>query len=169
MRTRRGLTLMEVVIGTLLVGLVLASTLELVGPTVRSSRLAGEQLTAQALADQLADEITVLPYQDPEAHAGVIGPEAGETGENRSRFDDVDDYNGWSMPPQSVDGVAVSGLSGTWLISCRVVWVSAADAQTIAAAETGVKRVTISASLNGTVLARRVFLRTSGFDLARAE
>lgn len=169
MSTRRGLTLMEVVIGTLLVGLVLASTIELVGPTVRSSRLAGETLTARALADQLADEITALPYQDPTAHAGVIGPEAGESGTNRSRFDDVDDYHGWDASPQAADGTALSGLLGSWTTGCSVVWVRAADAQTVEAVETGVKRVTVSVSFNGTVLARRVFLRARGYDLARAE
>lgn len=169
MTARRGLTLMEVVIGTLLVGLVLAGTLELVGPTVRSSRLAGEQLTARALADQMSDEIAVMPYQDPTAHAGLIGPEAGESGANRSRFDDVDDYHGWTSTPQAADGTAIAGLSGAWSIGCSVAWVRAGAPTVVESAESGVKRVTVSVTLNGTELARRVFLRTSGFDLARAE
>jgi type II secretory pathway pseudopilin PulG len=169
MVARRGLTLMEVVIGTLLVGLVLAATLEMIGPTVRSSRLAGEKTLARWLADQMADEIAVLPYEDPTSHAGVLGRESGESPGSRTALDDVDDFRGWSAAPIRGDGNTIDGLSGTWSMSVSVEWVVPGDPNSVLSTESGVKRIIVTASLNGTVLAERVFLRTSGFDLARAE
>lgn len=169
MVVRRGLTLMEVVIGTLLVGLVLAATLEMIGPTVRSSRLAGEKSLARGLTDQLADEIAALPYEDATSHAGVLGRESGESASNRTDLDDVDDFRGWSAAPIRADGNNIDGLSGTWLMTVAVEWVRPGDPGTVESAESGVKRITVTASLNAVVLAERVFLRTSGFDLARVE
>ena len=41
--SRPGVSMMEVAIGTLLVGGVMATTIELIGPTVRSTVLAGDR------------------------------------------------------------------------------------------------------------------------------
>lgn len=164
---RRGITMMEVVIGTLLVGMVLAATLNIIGPTVRATKLAGDEVLAAQFVEELLAEIAAQPYRDPTDDAGVIGTEAGETGSNRSRFDDVDDYNGWTDSIQTTTGVARSGLKGSWTRGAKVVWIDPDDPATEVGADLGAKRVTVFVSLAGTRLATQTIIRTEGFDTSR--
>lgn len=166
-RTRRGITLMETVLSVLLVGGVLAATLQVVGPTARATQLAGDEALAIYLADELLQEIDAQPYEDPATLANTIGTEAGESAPgNRSSFDDVDDYHGWSGNVQNAVGVAMTGLSGTWTRSVTVVFVPLGAPNGSSLTDTGVKRVTVSVSKNGTVLATRRMLRTRSYDTA---
>jgi type II secretory pathway pseudopilin PulG len=164
---RRGITMMEVVIGTLLVGMVLAATLNLIGPTVRATKLAGDEVLAAQFVEELLAEIAAQPYRDPKDDAGVIGPETGETGSDRSRFDDVDDYNGWKDSIQTATGVARGGLTGSWARAAKVIWIDPDDPATEVGADLGAKRVTVSVSLGGTRLATQTIIRTEGFDESR--
>jgi hypothetical protein len=165
---RRGVTMMEVALGTLLVGGVLAATLNVVGPTVRSTKVAGDELLASALAGDLIDEIAAAAYEEPGA-GGSIGREDGENNGLRDRFDDVDDYHGWAGAPTTIAGDPVPGLGAGWLCSVEVVWVTPGDPGVGSAAETGVKRVRVRVSRNGVSLAERSILRTRSFDLSRAD
>lgn len=170
MRSRRGITMMEVAIGVLLVGGVLAATLQVVGPTVRSSRLAGDQTLASQFAHELLTEIALQPYQDADAHTTAIGPETGETGADRSRFDDVDDYHGWKDAITSATGVPRAGLQGNWERTVAVRWVSmTAPSGSVSLTDTGVKRITVEVRRNGILLAAESVLRTSGFDESRQQ
>lgn len=163
--TRRGITLMETVIGALLVGGVLASTLRLIGPTVGSSLLAGDEVVAAQIADTLLDEITCLAYRDPTDNNGLIGVNTGESA--RSTFDDVDDYNKWSATPQSKAGVVRPGLNGAWIASVAVRFAPEADPNGASLTDTGIKHITVTVTRNGVVLATRRVFRTRSFDTAR--
>jgi Tfp pilus assembly protein PilV len=165
---RRGVTLMETVIGSLLVGGVLASTIQLVAPTVRATGLAQDKLTAAALADSLLDEIAALPFQDPTDASNVNGPEAGETTGARKEFDDIDDYHAWNAPAQQADGSDIVGLGTGWTVSVGVEHVRANNPGIIVATRTGVKRIVVAVSRDGVLLAERAILRTSAFDNARS-
>lgn len=166
---RRGITMMEVVIGTLLVGMVLAATLNIIGPTVRATKLAGDQVLAAQLCEELLAEIAAQPYRDPTDDKGVIGPESGETGSDRSRFDDIDDYNGWKGDVQTRTGVSRTGLTGTWTRTAKVVWVDPDDPTTEVGTDGGVKRVTVNVSLGDTRLLARTVIRTEAFDRSREQ
>lgn len=96
--SRRGTSMAEVMLSTLLVGVLLLAALEVVGSSVRGVRVASEQIDAQMLADELMAEILAVAYSDPDATAQVVfGIESNEPGSpvNRVAFDDVDDYDGW--------------------------------------------------------------------------
>ncbi|MEM9372421.1 MAG: hypothetical protein AAGA55_02155 [Planctomycetota bacterium] len=169
MIARRGVTMMEAVIGTLLVGGVLAGTLGVVGPTARSSRLAGDVVIASYLAAEMLAEIEAQAFEDPDSADRAFGPEPGESGGNRSRFDDVDDYLAWSSAPQSTAGALTAGLSDGWLVSVGVVYANAGNPNADAAADTGIKRVTVSVTKNEVLLHQQSVLRTRGFDSAWEE
>lgn len=168
MPTRRGITMMETVIGALLVGGVVASTLRIVAPTVRATKLAEDRATAVALADELLDEIAAHPYEDPTAPTGTNGPESGETTGTRKAFDDVDDYHGWTAVPQQPDGAAMTGLGSGWAVRVGVRHVRPNDPTQVSASDTGVKHVIVQISRNGVVLAERSLLRTRAFDATRS-
>ena len=96
-RDRRALTLTEVVVSTMIVGLMTVAALDGLGSTTRSSELAGNRGIALGLADDLMAEILITPYSDPSGTA-VFGTEPGEAAP-RKNFDDVDDFNGWNRKP----------------------------------------------------------------------
>lgn len=166
MRTRRGVTMMETVLGSLMVGGVLAATLGLIGPTARSTELAGDQLTAAYLAAELLAEIEAQPFEDPRTDSRVFGPEPDETGGTRSKFNDVDDYHNWSGPPQSAAGVETSGLTGSWLIQVQVINVVAGNPAVASATDTGVRRIVVAVSRDARELHRTDALRSRSFETA---
>ena len=164
---RRGISMMEVAVGTLLVGGVLATTIELIGPTVRSTVLAGDRQLARTLADELLDEIANMPFGEPDGDTGVIGRDAGETPSKRSNFDDLDDYDGWIRHPQQRDGTALAGFDGSWQCSVEVRHVVLFSPQTTSASLTNAKRVTVRVKRSDVLLAERSIVRTKDFNAAR--
>ena len=139
---RSGLSLLEVVISTLIVGLVLVGALNTAGSVIRSQRMNAERLDANPLAAQLLSEIVANYYTDPEEPGGPIGLETGESASTRAEFDDVDDYDDWTAtPPEAKDGTVISGYAG-WT---RAVQINDADPTTgeSTGSETGVKRIRV--------------------------
>ena len=121
---RSGITLPEVVMSTIMVGVVLVAALDTVGAALRTSRSSVTRSEARRLAEELLEEVLALPYADPQGDA-VLGIEAGETdpAENRLGFDDIDDYLGWSaIPPQAPNGAAMTEHPG-WKRLVRVKYV----------------------------------------------
>src|SRR3954452_16140107 len=96
--TRHGLTLIEVVASTMIVGLMAVAALNALGAATKSSNSIGNRAVAAGLADELMSEIMMQPYSDPDG-AAIFGNESGESTSPRSAFDDVDDYNGWNASP----------------------------------------------------------------------
>lgn len=165
--TRTGITLIEVSIGTLLVGGVLATTLHLVAPTVRATHLAGDRLLAATLADDMIDEIAAKAFADPDYDNGSIGLDPGESGANRAGFDDVDDYNGWTAAPQTVAGDPITGIGDGWIVRVSVAHASPNNPGQVSASETGTKRILVRVSRHGVVLAERAAVRSRAFDESR--
>lgn len=140
----RGFTLLESLIAVLLVGLLMVAALNSVGATKRRESHSLDQLRGQQLAASLMNEILLQAYAEP-ATAAVFGPESGEAG-NRSLFDDVDDYSNWSAsPPTDRSGQLVAGFNG-WTLSAAVQWASPTTLAATTASNTGLKKVTVTAS-----------------------
>jgi len=139
---RHGYTLVEVVVSSLIVGVVLVGSMNVLGGSLRTNRVASSKAEGPNLAHQLMSEILALPYEDPEEPDGIIGQESGESGGSRVDFDDLDDYDGWNKnSPETKDGIPVSGADG-WE---RAVLVKHFDPSTggAIAADTGVKAITV--------------------------
>ncbi len=146
-RSRRGLSLAEVVVSTLLVGLLLTAALTSVGAAARSTLAAAEESEAVALARQLLDEITALPYEDPD-QLPEFGLESGETGPAGARTfcDDVDDYRNWDdSPPKDREGTEIPGYTG-WKRTAHVEKLHADDHKVMpdSRSDSGLRLVTVA-------------------------
>jgi len=160
---RRALTLVEVVLATVVVGVMMAGALATVSASQRASRAQADQALAQLLAQDLLDEIMALPYADASDTAVISGPALTEvaTG-NRSLFNDVNDYNGWSeAPPRRRDGTGIAGADN---LSRRVGvdFLTPNAWTTPSVTDQGVARITVSVMRGGGTIATAVGIRTSG-------
>ena len=95
----RGFTLAESLMATAVLALaVLAITQAIVSGQMQTYEALHDQ-RAVSLGEALVEEVLALPYADPEGAAGA-GPDTGES--NRSRFDNADDFEGFSESIGSV-------------------------------------------------------------------
>lgn len=157
---QRGVTLIELVMFIVLMGIAFGALMLALGQFTRTSAdpLASKQ--SLAIAEALLDEIELMPftYCDPDdANASTAtsaagcatlveagGPEAGESrGSNTTPFDNVNDYNGYQMLSGILDasGAAVAGLTQYKVTN---VTVSAADLGTITSASGNALRISVT-------------------------
>lgn len=107
-RSNRGIAYTEVLISAIILSILMVSALKLFSNLGRSQQNTVNEKIATQLASQMIEEIKVLPYRDPVA-TDEIGPGIDEIGPDRSAFDDIDDYDGWSaQPPQDKQGNPLS-------------------------------------------------------------
>ena len=148
-RLRKGISLAEVVVSTLLIGLVLSAALASVGAAARTTTAAAEGNDALGLAKQLLEEVLVLPYEEPSQTPG-FGPESGESGSPgvRSGFDDLDDYNDWTdSPPKDRSGVAIAGYAGwTRVVDVKKIIDSNYSQLPDVAVDTGLRLILVTAT-----------------------
>lgn len=111
---RRGLTLMEVVISSLLVGTVLVTSLSSTASWRRFQLQTSQQETSRRLAEELISEITSTAFIDPRQSTPVaLGREAGELTTSRSNWNDVDDYHGMTETTlRDKSGSAIGAAAG---------------------------------------------------------
>jgi MSHA pilin protein MshD len=127
-RTARGLTLIELLLFVVVVGIALAAMLRVFTSATLASTDPMLRRQALAIAESLLDEVQLMPftYCDPDdanvatatSTAGCAslsqstGPNPGETRYGPSYFDNVIDYNGFSMTGiRDVANGPVAGLS----------------------------------------------------------
>ena len=139
---RAGLTLVEIVASTFLVGALLVGSLAAVGGIFRTWTAAAAHRDALALAEALLAEIILLPYEEP-VDTARFGRDDAESDSDRSAWDDIDDYDGWSSAPSLRDGTVLEGYSG-WKYEVEVELVRLADPTQTTSSDEGLKRVTIS-------------------------
>ncbi len=162
---RRAFTLVEAVSSIAVVGVLLVAALNAVGSARSGQQLIGEQARGHLLAVDLMTEILPKSFHEPNVSLVSLGPGPSEavTG-NRSLYNDVDDYHGWSAsPPQTADGTPLPGLEG-WQRSVVVSWVNPANPGEEVLTDTGVKRITVTVSYQRRVVASLVALRTRAWD-----
>lgn len=166
---RRGLTLAEMFISIGLVGIGLTAALNAVGAAKVGQFRASLWQHGNLLADDLMSEILEQDYADPVDGPDSFGLRADESATaDRTLFDDVDDYDGWSAtPPQRADGTAMSQLPD-WERLAEVFWVDVSDPSQIVAGNQGAKRIRVTVKHNGAVVAEIVALRTSGLPPLQA-
>ncbi|MEM7629835.1 MAG: hypothetical protein AAF356_10490 [Planctomycetota bacterium] len=164
--SRRGLTMMEVVISTLLVGLTLTGAMQAVSGSAERRERAGDRAVGAALADEIIAVAAFLPFSDPEGQ--TLDPIAAGTVEDGAAawgaFDDIDDWSGWSAsPPEGSSGTPRAAYRG-WTRSVQVDFVDPASPDTVSRTPTRVKRLTVTISRQGVVRARASMLRTAAFS-----
>ena len=104
---RRGLSLIEVVASTMIVGMMAVATLNSLGAATKSSNSIGNRAVACRTGRRadVGNHAAALQRSDGST---VFGRESGESAIAPSAFDDVDDYDGWNAsPPQYRDGTTI--------------------------------------------------------------
>jgi len=157
--TRRGLSLIEVVASTMIVGLMAVAALNSLGAATRSSESIGNRAVALGLADELMSEILPAAYSDA-TQTPVFGRESGEPSGPRAAFDDVDDYHGWDQsPPQYRDGTTMPDRAD-WRHRVEVSFVVPNNPTQTSASDQGAKRIQVVVEYRGQILAEQVAVRT---------
>ncbi|WP_419571244.1 type IV pilus modification PilV family protein [Rheinheimera sp.] len=119
----KGFTLLEIIIGIVVLGISLVVITGALGPLFKQSTDPWHQVRAAELGHSLLNEIMARSFdQNSDRASGVfrcgenntsctacnlLGPESGET---RTSFNDVDDFNGLSLTDSDI--VGSSGASG---------------------------------------------------------
>ena len=138
-----GLTLVEVVMSMLVVGIMLVAVLYTVGSVYKNYTVTQEQQHAFLLAEALMDEILQTRYEDQDGTA-IFGRELNESTTSRTDFDDVDDYHGWTAsPPQQHDGTVLNDSDG-WTRQVAVAWANVSNPNITETNETTLKRITVT-------------------------
>lgn len=164
--TRRGFSLVEAALATLLVGSLAVALLQTAGGVALARNRAADLITARALADQLLAEILRLPFRDPAAQSNLLGPLAGET---RSTFNDIDDYDGLvESPPAGSDTLALDDAA-QWQRAVTVLYLSESNYQaTSRSSYSSLKIITVTVSRAGQTLSSVSAVRGTGWDLGAA-
>ena len=156
--TRSGLSLLEVMVSTVLVGVCLVAAMRALGMTLFTQTGMADDAVAACLADDLLYEVMQKSYGDSSG-ATEVQVDGDEVSLQKTTFDDVDDYHGWKeSPPQDSNGQAIEGL-GDWTRMVRVEFVEPAEPSKDSASDQGLKRVTVEVVKNGRVRAMRSGLR----------
>lgn len=161
-RRGRGLALIEVVVFIVVLGIAFVGMLTLYNRVTTASVDPLVRKQALALASSMLEEVELraFTYCDPDdanvytanasgdcATAEAIGPEAGETRYAPPRFDNVNDYHGFSMSGAgilSADGQPVAGLAG-YAASVTVANISPGELPSVADVNDAL-RITVTVS-----------------------
>lgn len=159
---RRGITMAETIVSSLLVGLVLVGTLQLIAPIIRSGSVMTDKLVASNLAREMSEEISTKYFTSQVVDdLDLIGADAGDT---RATYDDVDDFHGLNnSPPQLSNGRVMTHL-GSWARVVKVAHVELSNPNAESATYTGLKRVSVTVTKDGVTLAQDVTLHTHAAD-----
>lgn len=140
---RCGLSLIEVVVSTLLIGFLTVASLKAVGAVYRTRNAADGSHDGMQLARDLMTEILSVRYEEPD-ETPLFGLESGEVAGNRSSYDDLDDYDNWSSsPPEDKSNAALSGYSG-WTRTISVDLVVRNTPEVTTATDEGLKRILVT-------------------------
>jgi len=159
---QRGLSLIELVIFMVVISAALAGVLRIFIQATSASADPMLRRQALAIAESLMEEVQLMPFTfcDPDdanvetatSSAGcassveALGPEAGENRFATPQFDNVNDYNGYTMSGiVDITNTAVAGLSG---YSASVA-VAPAALNTITAGSGDALRITVSVNAPG--------------------
>lgn len=159
--SRRGINMVEVAISSVIVGVMLVASLRVVGQSFLTQRLNADRATGQFLADALLNEALQYSYMEPGAASSGITRESGELANNRSNYDDVDDFNAYNeSPPKTKSNSELIGFE-KWARNVSVRWVNHADLTQVSSSESGVKRVVVEVRRDGTLVATATGFRSN--------
>ena len=154
--TRAGFSLIEVVVSTLITGILLVVSLQTLGAALRASQSTSRQGQATLLAGDLMAEILGTGYveSDDDGDDATFGPESDELDGTRVGFDDVDDYDGWNASPPQTKAGKPFDYRASWQREVTVTHVDPNDpSQPLSDADDqGIKLITVSISYQDKLL-----------------
>jgi Tfp pilus assembly protein PilV len=139
------MSLVEVVVATLVVGIMFVAAIGMVGASRKGEFILDERARGALLGEALMGEILEQAYEDPQEPPGGFGVESADVSAGkRALFDDVDDYHNWTAsPPQEKSGTAIA-WAADYATSVVVQWVKTSDPTQSNAGDTGIKRIVVT-------------------------
>lgn len=106
---RRGFTLIEAALATMIVGLGIVATMRLFATCTIENRNSNQMSAAMMLTSNIQEAMGGLSFADPGTAHAVFGPEGGEV---LATYDDIDDFDSASFNPP-IDSLRqpVNGMS----------------------------------------------------------
>jgi MSHA pilin protein MshD len=142
-RRARGITLLEVLIASVLVGFLLVAAMRALPGVLQTRTIAARRCDAACLAQQLLSEILQSAYEDPQQPGSPLGLDASESPGHRTDWDDVDDCDGYAeSPPEDKAGNELTQYTG-WTREAWVEYLDPGDPQTTSPADQGLKRILV--------------------------
>jgi len=158
-----GFSMVEAVISILLIGVLLVAALNTVAVSRASQRIMTDREHGIHLAQQLMTEILQMPYMEPGANTDSLGLDIGEALPDRTKFDDVDDYNNWlRQPPENRDGTVVPGSAG-YRRTVGVYWATPTNLDQLSQTSTGVKTIRVTVFKGNRRVADVTTIRTNAW------
>ena len=105
---RRGVSLAEVMISSMLVGVVLVGALNVTGSAVKTRRLNADRDDGPQLAVELLAEVMSKSYEEPDGPTGLLGLDSTEASP-RENFDDIDDLRRRNRVIAEIGGDHING------------------------------------------------------------
>jgi hypothetical protein len=164
--------MVETVLSVMLVGGLFLAALNTAGAAAATRRDAVSRAEGMLLAQDLMAEIVQQHYEEPSAGVtllgisltGLLGIDVGESAgdSTRNAFDDVDDYDAWSAAPQTKQGAPIA-WAGRYRVAVRVVAVELDQLERTSGVETGVKRIIVTVTRGGRVVAELTAYRSKSW------
>lgn len=155
---RGAFSVVEAVFSITLVGGLLVAALDTVGASAVAQQGIEQHTIAKMLGTELMTEVMVLDYEDAN-DTPLFGIEPSEAVGGRVKFDDLDDYAGWSeSPPQTKAGAARAEYQG-WRRIVSVQRVDPSNYKNLSANDTGLRKVTVRVLFNNQLLETLTALR----------
>jgi hypothetical protein len=137
------MTLLECVGASIILAVIAVAAVRAAAGAATAQSLSSRRVTATMLAESLLGEIERKAYTDSDTQA-TLGRDAGENSTDKTNFDDVDDYDGWTeSPPQDSTGNEIEGMSD-WTRKVAVSWSDMGPLTPERGGDTGLKSVTVS-------------------------
>lgn len=141
----RGFTLIEVTLAILLIGVISVVLAGFYSVLFNVPVEIVQKNKANNLAGAALEDIKCRAWEDPMG-ANPLGVDSGENAANKTTFDDLDDFNGYTeAPPRYQDGTVMPGMTG-FSVNTAVSYVD--ENLNVSAAATDRKRVTVTVKKN---------------------
>lgn len=143
-KRQHGLTLIELIVFIVIVGVALAGIAAAINYNVQHSVDPIVKKQALAVAESMLEEVMLQSFTDPDGGANVV--EA-----SRDLYDDVDDYNGYSRTGISAIDAPNTTIAGLQDYSVSVAVDATANLSGVAGGEAKRITVTVTGPINTTV------------------
>ena len=156
-KSRKGFSLIEVLIAILLVGLAIASLVGANSAFTQSNSAGTDLSTSEFLLEQIRELTALLPVVDPLTGTSTFGPETGET---LASYDDLDDFdNTIFSPPINAERNPLNDFAA-YSQQITVENVNASDfEQVVSDHGSNFVRITVRISMNSTEISSASWLR----------
>lgn len=138
------MTLIECTISIAVVAAMLVASMHALGVFARARRSQFERCMGGAFARALMGEILQCDYLEPGEQV-TFGRESGEAADDRTAWNDVDDYHGMSETTLRTKAGAALANGAGWSRTVTVEYVPPDDPTQTSGSDTGLVRITVSA------------------------